>query len=99
MCFPRGETFLSILQIAAEKKRKAEEREARARQQQERRAAEDAEDRAAAQQRATELRSAVAYHREGQSFEFDSRKPYSMQYGCALRSLPRAGQRPGICCP
>ena len=55
----------SILQIAAEKKRKAEEREARAQQQQERRAAEDTEDRAAAQQRATELRNAVAYHREG----------------------------------
>ncbi len=61
-----NEDFHMDLQIAAEKKRKAEEREARARQQQERRAAEDAEDRAAAQQRATELRNAVAYHREGE---------------------------------
>ena len=54
------------MQVAAEKKRRAEEREARARQLQERRAAEDAEDRAAAQQRAAQLRNAVAYHREGQ---------------------------------
>lgn len=60
------ESAWSAVQIAAEKKRRAEEGEARARQQQERRAAEDAEDRAAAQQRATELRNAVAYHREGQ---------------------------------
>ena len=62
------ESAWSAVQIAAEKKRRAEEGEARTRQQQERRAAEDAEDCAAARQRATELRNAVAYHREGQPF-------------------------------
>ena len=53
------------LQVAVEKRRRAEEAEARARQHEDRRAAEDAEDRTAAQQRALELRNAVAYHREG----------------------------------
>ena len=53
------------LQIAAGKKRKAEEAEARARAEEERAAAEDAEDLAAAEQRAKELRNDVAYHREG----------------------------------
>ena len=53
------------LQIAAGKKRKAEEAEARARAEEERAAAEDAEDRAAAEQRAKELRNDVAYHLEG----------------------------------
>lgn len=53
------------LQIAAGKKRKVEEAEARARAEEESAAAEDAEDRAAAEQRAKELRNDVAYHREG----------------------------------
>lgn len=53
------------LQIAAGKKRKAEEAEARARAEEDRVATEEAEDRAAAEQRAKELRNDVAYHREG----------------------------------
>ena len=53
------------VQIAAGKKRKAEEAEARARAEEDRMAAEDAEDRAAAEQRAKELRNDVVYHREG----------------------------------
>lgn len=56
---------LSGAQIAAEKKRKAEEAAARESAESERRAAEDAEDREAARQRAAELCADVAYHREG----------------------------------
>ena len=74
-----------ILQISAEKKRKAEERDARVRQLQERRAAEDAEDRAAAQQRATELRNAVAYHREGQPLGWTSGR---IAVKCSSSTLP-----------
>ena len=70
----RGETPIDIVhqalcsidaQVAAEKKRKADEKAARARAEEERRAAEDAEDKSAAQQRARELRDNVAFHREG----------------------------------
>ena len=53
------------VQVAAEKKRKADEKAARTRAEEERRAAEDAEDQSAAQQRARELRDNVAFHREG----------------------------------
>ncbi|CAL8465412.1 g4948 [Coccomyxa elongata] len=52
-------------QVAAEKKRKAEEAAAREAAEVERRQRADADDRAAAQQRALDLRQSVAYHREG----------------------------------
>ena len=60
------QAFGSIdVQVAAEKKRKADEKAARARAVEERRAAEDTEDQSAAQQRARELRDNVTFHREG----------------------------------
>ncbi len=54
-------------QVAAAKKRKAEEASAREAAEVERRECADADDRAAAQQRALDLRQSVAYHREGAS--------------------------------
>jgi starch synthase len=57
--------MVSDEQVAAEKKRKAEEAKAREAAERERREREDAEDRAAAQQRAFELRESVHYHRQG----------------------------------
>ena len=53
------------VQVAAGKKRKAEEMMAWARAEEERQAAENAEDKSAAQQRAKELRANVVFHREG----------------------------------
>lgn len=57
--------LLALGQVAAEKKRKAEEAKQREQAERVRKEAEEAVDRAAAKQRAFELRESVHYHRQG----------------------------------
>ena len=88
-------------QVAAEKKRKADEKAARARAEEERQATEDAEDKSAAQQRARELRNNVAFHREGPSPAHPPCPSTTLgqnQNKWSDRPPPMPSARPGITC-